>query len=114
MGQPNRNNSSGELKYVEPKTEHLAGDIKVYPYRVEVDSESVLPYNNEVKVSLTSLLDARLVYTGQVTGQQYVWNKAGSIVEVDAEDSKILLAKRIYGSCCGNSIDGQPIFQITT
>ena len=109
MGQPNRNISSGELKYVEPKTIHLDEAAEV-----SFDFESVLPYNNEVKVSLTSLLDARLVYTGQVTGQQYVWNKAGSVVEVDAEDSKILLAKRIYGTCCGNSKDGQPIFQITT
>jgi len=82
---------------------------------VQVDSESNLPYNKETKVKIISLLDARLEYTGQVTGQQYVWIKAGSMVEVNAEDSVILLAKRIGGnSCCGNSPDGTPIFQITT
>ena len=110
MGQPSGNRS----------TSKLAGDMQVYPYRVElppevkVDSEPILPYNKEIKVRLVSLLDARLVYTGQVTGKQYEWIKAGSVIEVDAEDSKILLAKRIYGTCCGNSPDGTPLFQITT
>ena len=107
MGQSDRIDRTGKLKYVEPKTVRLP--------EVKVDSESVLPYNKEITVSLTSLLDARLVYTGQVTGQQYEWKKAGSVVEVNAYDSEILLAKRIgKDSCCGNSTDGQPIFQITT
>ena len=108
MGQSDRASRTSKLeKYVEPKTEYLD--------EVKVDSESVLPYNEVITVSITSLLDARLVYTGQVTGQQYEWKKAGSVVEVSVEDSEILLAKRIgRDSCCGNSTDGQAIFQLTT
>ena len=106
MGQPSGNRSTGKLNYY--------GDLDKIPPEVKVDSEPILPYNKEIKVRLVSLLDARLVYTGQVTGKQYEWIKAGSVIEVDAEDSKILLAKRIYGTCCGNSPDGTPLFQITT
>jgi len=107
MGQSDRIDRTGKLKYVEPKTVRLP--------EVKVDSESVLPYNKEITVSLTSLLDARLEYTGLVTGKQYVWAKAGSTIEVSEYDSEILLAKRIGGnSCCGGSKDGTPIFQITT
>ena len=112
MGQPSGNRSTGKL---EPETVPL-NDLVYRPRMVEikVDSEPILPYNKEIKVRLVSLLDARLVYTGQVTGKQYEWIKAGSVIEVDAEDSEILLAKRIYGTCCGNSPDGTPLFQITT
>ena len=106
MGQPSGNRSTSKLS--DGEFEGATG------LKLKVDSEPILPYNKEIKVRLVSLLDARLVYTGQVTGKQYEWIKAGSVIEVDAEDSKILLAKRIYGTCCGNSPDGTPLFQITT
>lgn len=82
---------------------------------VQVDSVSNTLYNssNSVGVKLRSLYDARLEYTGLVTGKQYTWNKAGSIVEVSAEDSEILLAKRIGGKlCCGNSRDTNRLFEL--
>jgi len=106
MGQPSGNRSTSKLS-----DEEFEGATGL---KLKVDSEPILPYNKEIKVRLVSLLDARLVYTGQVTGKQYEWIKAGSVIEVDAEDSEILLAKRIYGTCCGNSPDGTPLFQITT
>ena len=78
---------------------------------VMVDSESTMVYNSTVK--LRSLVSARLEYTGQVTGKLYVWEQAGSIVEVDESDSGILLAKRRNNKrCCGNSKDGQALFEI--
>jgi hypothetical protein len=81
---------------------------------VKVDSESNVPYTKStVSVKIRSLLDASLEYTGQVSGKQYRWNKAGSVVLVDAEDSEILLAKRIGGKlCCGNHPDTNRIFEI--
>jgi hypothetical protein len=81
---------------------------------VQVDSESISRYNKvENKVKLQSLLDACLIYTGQSSGKQYMWKKAGSIVEVDVEDSIVLLAKRIGTQlCCGNSSDTNKIFSI--
>ena len=106
MAKPSTNNSTSVL---EPA---FSGYAEVVP-ETQVDSESEIPYTEVVsKVFIQSLHDARLVYTGQVTGQQYIWNTAGSIVEVDTEDSILLLAKRIYGTCCGNSKDGTAIFRI--
>lgn len=103
MGKSSRNYS----------TSKLGVDYEVQP-EVQIDSESNMSYNSrKAGVKLISMLNARLEYTGQVTGKQYVWNTAGSVVEVDAEDSEILLAKRIGGeTCCGNSKGGNVVFQI--
>ena len=107
MAKPSTNNSASVLVDNQETPEGLSWTNN------QVDSESKIPYTKVVrKVFIQSLHDARLVYTGQVTGQQYIWNTAGSIVEVDTEDSILLLAKRIYGTCCGNSKDGTAIFRI--
>ena len=96
-----------------PSTSNSAGILGIHLSDNVVDLESKVTYTKAIsKVFLQSLHDARLVYTGQTSGKQYIWGTAGSIVEVDTEDSEILLAKRIYGSCCGNSRDGRAIFQI--
>ena len=105
MDKSSRNNKSGEVGQVAS-----AG----YPPEIQVDSESIVTYNKStMSVKIRSLLDARLEYTGQVSGKQYLWNKAGSVVLVDVEDSEILLAKHIGGRlCCGNSQDTNSIFEI--
>ena len=81
---------------------------------VSVDSESNTPYNNESElVALRSLFDGRFMYTGQETGKQYVWDKAGSIVEVPKVDALYLLEKRQgKNPCCGNLRDGSSLFEI--
>jgi hypothetical protein len=98
MGKSDGNNSTSKL--IRPE--------------VKVDYESKVPYNkSNVSVKIRSLIDAHLEYTGQVSGKQYKWNKAGSVVLVDAEDSEILLAKRIGDKlCCGNSPDVNKVFEI--
>lgn len=80
---------------------------------VSVDSESNTPYNYEGEpVRLRSLYDGRLMYTGQVTGKQYNWDKAGSIVEVSEIDALYLLEKRQgKNPCCGNLRDGVALFE---
>jgi hypothetical protein len=103
MDKPSKNSKPGQL---EPTSS--GGYVEV-----KVDSVSTVLYNKKVSVKLRSLYDARLEYTGQTSGKQYQWNKAGSIVEVDAEDSEILLAKRIGGKlCCGNSRDVNKLFEL--
>ena len=88
--------SSGELK---PKA------------KVSVDLGSTQVYNKTVR--LRSRVSARLEYRGQETGKLYQWNKAGDVVEVEEADSGILLAKRRgTKSCCGNSKDGNAIFEL--
>ena len=80
---------------------------------VSVDSESNTPYNYESEpVSLRSLYDGRLIYTGQVTGKQYCWDKAGSTVVVSEDDALYLLEKR-HGTnpCCGSLRGGLALFE---
>lgn len=63
------------------------------------------------EVKLQNQLDARLFYTGQVSGKSYIWERAGSIVSVDAADAPKLLEKIINtNSCCNGSSTGQPVF----
>ena len=109
MAKPSSNSSASFVK-----SEEYTKDIP----EVQVDSESNVPYTN-IKAStetviIRSLIEARLIYTGQVTGKQYTWNTAGSIVPVDTLDSETLLAKRVGGRnlCCGNSKDGNKMFEI--
>jgi hypothetical protein len=112
MDKSSRNSVPSKLE--KPKIEYDKEAISLG--MIDVDSESKIAYNqstNPATVAIQSVLGARLEYTGQVSGKQYVWNKAGDIVLVDAEDSEILLAKRIGGRlCCGNSQDINKIFQI--
>ncbi len=65
--------------------------------------------NDETQVQ--SLLDAHVIYTGQVSGKSYEWPKAGAIINVDNLDVPELLSKRRGRKpCCGEP--ERPIFQI--
>lgn len=81
-----------------------------------VEKEVVAPvskptYNYSVR-QVQSLVDARIIYNGAVTGKRYEWARAGAIVPVDERDVPELLAKRLGGrSCCGPQ-DGNKIFEL--
>lgn len=52
--------------------------------------------------SIRSMVEARIKYTGVISGEQYEWPRAGSVVSVDERDVPELLAKRLgTQSCCG-------------
>jgi hypothetical protein len=112
MDKSSRNSVSGKLEKSKIEYDKEAISLGM----IDVDSESKITYNqstNPVTVAIQSVIGARLEYTGQVSGKQYVWNKAGDIVIVDVEDSETLLAKHIGNKlCCGNSQDMNKIFQI--
>ncbi len=84
-------------------------------YTPKSDEVVVVPtsapvYNKDVK--LQSLIDARLSYDGRISGKHYVWDKAGSVVAVDALDAPYLLEKRIKSlACCSGDNVNQAIFQ---
>ena len=66
--------------------------------------------SNEILVE--SLIDAHLLYTGQVSGRQYEWLKGGDTASVSSEDVPELLEKYLGGNpCCGNPV-GNRIFQL--
>lgn len=51
---------------------------------------------------LVLLQPLNLKINGPVTGTEYMFPGAGSIVEVDARDAEIMILKRQKSSCCGN------------
>lgn len=68
-----------------------------------IEGDNVLAYNSVDLVSIRSLLDAQVKVTGTVTGNQYVWAKAGAVVEVDTRDKDEILNKKRGRACCGNT-----------
>lgn len=64
-------------------------------------------------VHIRALYPSIIKYAGQVTGKPYVWNGAGDVVGVDADDAPFLLSKKIGGrSCCGGlNPNGNKLFE---
>lgn len=64
-------------------------------------SSKPLLYNT---IKLVNLISACVKLDGPVTGNKYVWSKAGAIVAVDEKDATELLKKKLGEKiCCGNS-----------
>lgn len=62
-------------------------------------------------VAIQSLYPAHLKYIG-LSGQEYEWVNAGTVVLVNEEDAPELLAKVIgTKGCCGVRSDGNVLFQ---
>jgi hypothetical protein len=87
---------------------------KFKPTKFPVAEQAEVPYTNIVDtvstVSITSLMDARVLITGTVTGKQYVFSKAGTVVEVDKLDADEILNKKRGRVCCGKAGN---LFQLT-
>lgn len=78
-----------------------------------VKVEEVIPEPSEqVSVRLQLQIDAKVSVTG-VSGKKYVFNGAGSIVDVDEMDAEYLLQKRQGGrQCCGGTGFGNQVFAL--
>lgn len=86
---------------------------KYKPTNFPVAKQVEVPYTNvdtAPTVSITSLMDARVLITGTVTGKLYVFSKAGTVVEVDKLDADEILNKKRGRVCCGKAGD---LFQLT-
>jgi len=72
----------------------------------KITEKQVKPVKVSVKESLVTvefLRHNRYIYTSPHTGKEYIWEGAGSLVDVPEKDAEILLAKRRkVGGCCGN------------
>ena len=62
-------------------------------------------------VLVQSLIDATVKLTGTVSGKQYVFHGAGSIVKVDSRDKDDIINKKRGRACCGGGSD-HLLFQI--
>ncbi len=78
--------------------------------KVVLDKTAELTYNSDT-VSIVSLLDARLIVTGTVTGTRYEFAKAGTVVAVNILDKDELLNKKKGRACCGGT-SGTAVFQL--
>lgn len=68
-------------------------------------------YNNTTQVQ--SIFPAKLRYTGATSGKEYIWEKAGDVVSVENVDLDELLTKKVGSKgCCGDNLNGNPVFQI--
>ena len=67
----------------------------------------------EQSVKVRSKFPARLKLVGASSGKQYVWQAAGSVVEVDAVDARDLLSKKMGSqTCCGGTQQKNFLFEI--
>ena len=76
--------------------------------RVKVEIEPTVQLRETVKIIL--LQPVNMKYTGTVTGQRYIWNGAGSVIEVDVEE----LLKKKTRPCltCSGVITATPYFEL--
>ncbi len=80
-----------------------------------IENELPVEYNYDElrRVQLQSQFPAQIIVIGQVSGERYVWSKAGDILEVDSRDLDELLLKGIgRGACCGNTFTGNLLFRL--
>ena len=92
---------------IKPKSRHPSSITPEVPVVVD----SIQPYNYK-EIKIQSLIDSRLIYTGQVSGKQYEWLKAGDIISVQVEDAPELLSKRIgQRACCSEGLLGNKVFE---
>ena len=83
-----------------------------YPISYDVDVVAVEQVVERTE-SVQSLFPAIIKRIGQKTGKQYVWVKAGAIVNVETDDVPGILASRIGGKgCCGGSSRGNELFRV--
>lgn len=63
--------------------------------------------------AVVSLIDARIKVTGKYSGQEYLFEKAGSVINADERDVEWLLSKRQgERQCCGGTEKGNKVFDL--
>lgn len=87
-----------------------------YDWNSDVEeSEEFTSIEMDVEVAtvrLVLLKTVTLKITGQITGKEYVFSGAGSVVDVDKRDADIMLNK-YGGPCdCPSSVGRTPYFEI--
>lgn len=83
-------------------------DRNFFPLNEEKSNPDTVSINT-ITVKIICLLDAKVKVTGTVTGNLYIWERAGTALDVDIRDKDEILNKRRGGSCCGNNYNS-PLF----
>jgi hypothetical protein len=88
-----------EYKIKEP----LVEKVEPVSYTKKIDTVST--------VQICSLMDAKVLVTGTVTGTKYEFAKAGTVVAVNKLDADEILNKKSGNACCGGQ-SGKAVFQL--
>ena len=77
---------------------------RMYNERLDKLDEQEEPIEEVVLETVRLVLqkDVVLTYTGKITGNVYVFNRAGSQLDVDKRDAEIMLMRKGSPSCCGS------------
>lgn len=76
-----------------------------------IEQNTTSQYNSDT-VSIISLVDAKIKVTGTVTGNQYVWDRAGTALSVDKRDVDELLNMKRRRACCSGNV-GSNLFELS-
>jgi len=107
-----RTNLQVKYPYLEPeKREETAVEIDEVIPIIDAEEKPTIVfrepprYNKAINntILIRSRLDAKYKTTGSVSGRPYVFNGAGSIVDVDKRDVDEFLSRRRRKGCCGGS-----------
>ena len=80
--------------------------------RVNVET-IVVPEPEFIAKKLRLLIDSKLIVIGKYSGRNYLFNGAGSVVDVDQIDVDWLLERRQGGrQCCGGGATGNAVFEL--
>jgi hypothetical protein len=90
-----------EYKIKEP----LVEKVEPVSYTKKIDTVSTST------VLICSLMDAKVLVTGTVTGTKYEFAKAGTVVAVNKLDADEILNKKSGNACCGGQ-SGKAVFQL--
>ena len=78
-----------------------------------VETIFVPPPPTPPEVALVCQIDARVKVEGKYSGREYVFNGAGSVVDVDQRDVEWMLSKRQgERQCCGGTGGGNVVFSL--
>jgi len=84
----------------------------VRPKLVSVEVGSIDEEPEQEYITLVLRKDVKLTVTGAITGETYIFDRAGSMCSVDKRDAEILLKREVQKTCCGGI--SQPYFEIYT
>ena len=77
------------------------------------ETEFLAPTEEIHRVKIASCIDAKIKVTGKYSGREYLFERAGSVVDVDQIDVDFLLEKRQgERQCCGGTDKGNRVFAL--
>jgi hypothetical protein len=86
---------------------------KYYPRNVKPVEVVVVPADEVTLVRIANHIDAKVKVQSRYSGREYLFDGAGSVVNVDERDVEWMLEKRQgERQCCGGTGGGNVVFKL--